>query len=219
MLLFFTLTHTHALTHTSILWLSGFCPGQSGWVCTRRNIHPLTPIVVISHPLPAFSIYYDPWHPPCSIYVPDSLFPQSLSQVFFGQPLGLAPSLRTPSISSPNHCLLFTAHCPYHRKLFLTVTEYIFVSLSLDRHKSMVYAVLAWCSIVRYIIWLTHLQCERLLFRSSCLSSVVCLSSICLSRIRSWNLSEIHAKFCHLYRKSGSPSKNMMSDFAPEVAK
>jgi len=29
---------------------------------------------------------------PCSIYVPHSLFPQSLSQVFFGLPLGLAPS-------------------------------------------------------------------------------------------------------------------------------
>jgi len=31
-------------------------------------------------PLSASSIYYDPWHPPCSIYVPDSLFPQSLSK-------------------------------------------------------------------------------------------------------------------------------------------
>jgi len=219
MLLFFTLTHTHALTHTSILWLSGFCPGQSGWVCTRRNIHPLTPIVVISHPLPL--------SPSITIhgilavqFTCLTVFFHNLSPKFsLVNLLAWHPPLRTPSISSPNHCLLFTAHCPYHRKLFLTVTEYIFVSLSLDRHKSMVYAVLAWCSIVRYIIWLTHLQCERLLFRSSCLSSVVCLSSICLSRIRSWNLSEIHAKFCHLYRKSGSPSKNMMSDFAPEVAK
>jgi len=44
----------------------------------KKNIHPLTPIMVINHPLSAFSIYYYPWHPPCSIYVSDSLFPQSL---------------------------------------------------------------------------------------------------------------------------------------------
>jgi len=65
---------------TAILRLSGFCPGQPGWASTRRNIHSLTPVVVISHPLSASSIYYDPWHPLCSIYVPDSLFPQSLSK-------------------------------------------------------------------------------------------------------------------------------------------
>jgi len=51
--------HTH--THTTILWLSGFCLGQCGWADIRRNIHPLTPIVVISYPLSPSSIYYDPW--------------------------------------------------------------------------------------------------------------------------------------------------------------
>jgi len=30
------------------------------------------------HPLSASFIYYDPWHPPCSIYMPDGLFAQSL---------------------------------------------------------------------------------------------------------------------------------------------
>jgi len=33
-------------------------------------------------------------------------------QVRFGQPRGLAPSLHTPYISSPNNCLLFTTHMP-----------------------------------------------------------------------------------------------------------
>ena len=47
---------------------------------TRRNIHTLTCIVVISHPLSASSIYYDLWHPPCSTYLPDSHFPQSHSK-------------------------------------------------------------------------------------------------------------------------------------------
>jgi len=104
--------HTHARTHThtTTLWLSGFCPGQPEWVGTRRNIHPLTVIVVISHPLSASSIYYDPWHPLCSIYVPESLFSQSLSKFSLVHLLAWHPLLQTPYISSSNHCLLFTAH-------------------------------------------------------------------------------------------------------------
>ena len=43
-------THTHTHTHTTILRLCGICPGQPGWAGTRRNIHPLTLIVVINHP-------------------------------------------------------------------------------------------------------------------------------------------------------------------------
>jgi len=43
-------THTHTHTSATILWLFGFCPGQPGWTSTRRNIHPLTLIVVINHP-------------------------------------------------------------------------------------------------------------------------------------------------------------------------
>jgi len=57
-------------------------------LCIRRNIHPLTPIVVLNHLLSAFSIYNDPWHPPCSIYMHDTIS----VQVFFGLPFGLAPS-------------------------------------------------------------------------------------------------------------------------------
>ena len=70
----------NSLTHTTICWLSGLCPAQPRWAGTRRNIHPLTPIVVINRPLSASSIYYNPWHPPCSTYMPDSLFSQSLSK-------------------------------------------------------------------------------------------------------------------------------------------
>jgi len=77
----FTTDHTHTHTHTTVLQLCGFCPGQPGWADTRRNIHPLTPIVVINRPLFASSIYYDPQHPSCSIHAPDNLFPQSLSKL------------------------------------------------------------------------------------------------------------------------------------------
>jgi len=68
-------THTHTHTHATVLWFYGF-------LVTRRSIHPLIPIVVINCPLSALSIYYDPWHLPCSIHAPDSLFPQSLSTSF-----------------------------------------------------------------------------------------------------------------------------------------
>ena len=48
---------------------------------------------------------------------------------------------------------------------------------------------------------------------------VASVSDVCLSRVRYRILSEIGATFRRLYRKSGSPSKNMTSDFALEVAK
>jgi len=97
-------------TTTTILRLSRLCPGQPEWADTRRSIHALTPIVVVNHPLSASSIFYDPQHPPCSIYVLDSLFPQSISKFSLVCLLAWHPPLHTPYISSSNHCLLFTAH-------------------------------------------------------------------------------------------------------------
>jgi len=82
-------------THTAVLRLCGICPGQPGWAGTRINIHPLTPIVVINRPLSASSIYYDPWHPPCSIHAPDNL----TLQVFFGLPLGLQIQVKLQHLS------------------------------------------------------------------------------------------------------------------------
>jgi len=32
----YILVHSY-YTHTTILWLCGFCPGQPGWAGTRRN--------------------------------------------------------------------------------------------------------------------------------------------------------------------------------------
>jgi len=56
--------HRHRQTHTTVLQLSGFCPGQPRWAGTRRNIHPLTSIVVINHPLSASSIQESYSHDP-----------------------------------------------------------------------------------------------------------------------------------------------------------
>jgi len=92
-----TTTITTTTTTTTILQLSGLCPGQPGSAGARRNIHPLTSIMVIRHPLSASSIFYNPWHPHCSIYVPDSLFTQSLSKFSLVYLLSWHP-----------HCILHT---------------------------------------------------------------------------------------------------------------
>jgi len=99
------------ITTTTILRLSGFCPGQPMGAGIRRNIRRLTPIIVINHPLSASSIYYDPWYPPCSIYVPDSLFAQSLSKFSLVYLLAWHLPLHTPYISSPI-IVFFSHHMP-----------------------------------------------------------------------------------------------------------
>ena len=97
-------------THTTILQLSGFCLGQFGSAGIGRNIHPLTPIVVVNCPISASSIYYDPWCPPYSIHVPDTVFLQSVSKFSLVYFLAWHPPLRTAYISSPNYCLPFATH-------------------------------------------------------------------------------------------------------------
>ena len=54
-LLVSTITHTH--THNC---LTALCMGLPGWASNRRNIHPLTPILIVKHPLSTSSIYHDP---------------------------------------------------------------------------------------------------------------------------------------------------------------
>ena len=98
----YTHYHTHIHNHFTAL-----CPGLPGWACTKRTIHPLTPILFIRHPLSVSSIYYDPQHPPCSSYVLDSPFPQPLSRsslVF----LWVWEYIHTPYISSSNRIVKHT---------------------------------------------------------------------------------------------------------------
>ena len=85
-----------------------FVRDNTGETVPEKNIHPLRPIVVINHPLSASSIFYDPWHPLCSIYIP--VFFHYLSPSFLRSTSWSGTSLHTPCISSPNHCLLFAAH-------------------------------------------------------------------------------------------------------------
>jgi len=46
----FSLKYNYSTT-TSVLQLSGCCLGLPGCAGTRRDIHPLTPILIINHPL------------------------------------------------------------------------------------------------------------------------------------------------------------------------
>ena len=48
------------IKHTHTHHLMALCLGLPGWAGTKRNIHPLTPILIVRHPLSTFSIYYDP---------------------------------------------------------------------------------------------------------------------------------------------------------------
>ena len=124
-------TTTTTTTTTTILWLCGFCPGQPGWAGTRRNIHPLTLIVVINHPyllspstmihgiLLVQSTYF-------------SLCPQSLSKFSLVYLLAWCPPLHTPYISSPTQ---WSNTCPYY------ITSWIWTSsLSLVYYSLVQYA-------------------------------------------------------------------------------
>jgi len=73
-------TTTTTLHYTTLQPFTALCPGLPRWAGTRRSIHPLTPILIISHPLSASFIYYNPLHPPYSIHVSDSLHAQPLSK-------------------------------------------------------------------------------------------------------------------------------------------
>ena len=83
--------------------------------------------------LSACSIYYDPRHPPYSIHVLYSLFPQSLSKFSLVYLLAWHPPLHTPYISSPHHYLLFATHAHTIATCFavvLRLCHLILVSLS-----------------------------------------------------------------------------------------
>jgi len=111
------------LIHTTLLLLpfDGPLSKVTRWASTRRNFHPLTPILIINHPLSASSIYYDPKHPPCSIYMSVSHFAPPLSKSSLVYILFWHSPLHTPYISSPNHCLLFAAHAHTNATCFAVV--------------------------------------------------------------------------------------------------
>jgi len=95
-------------------------------------MHPLTPILIIGHPLSPSSIYNYLWHPLCSVYELDSPLGQPLSRSSL--------ALGGPSTSYSMHFFTqspssFRSTCPYQCSLFCcntsdTVCHLYLVSLS-----------------------------------------------------------------------------------------
>ena len=71
-----------------------------------------------------------PQHPPCWIHVPDSLFHDL--QVFFGLPLGLAPSASYAIHFFIQSLSSFSSTCPYHCSLFCCSTKIMSYNPSLS---------------------------------------------------------------------------------------
>ena len=101
--------------------LTAVCPGLPGYSSTRRNTHPLMPILVIGHPLSVSSIYYDPWHLLCSVYVLDSSLWQPVSRSSLVFLLVLSTSYSMHFFTQSSSSLRST--CPYQRSLFCCNTN------------------------------------------------------------------------------------------------
>ena len=106
-------THTHT-THTHTQPFNGLWSGTTRVGRYQKKYTPTQPILIIGHPLSSSSIYNDPWHPLCSVYVLDSPLRQPLSRSSLVFLLVLDSLLHTPCISSPS----FRSTCPYHHSLF-----------------------------------------------------------------------------------------------------
>jgi len=133
-------THTH--NHFTALWILSRTTRVTRY---RKKHSPTHTYHGYQLTLICFPIYYDPWHPPCAIYVPASLFPQFLSKISLVNLLVWHPQLHTPYISSPNHCLFFAhahtiATCSAvvpklcHLILVSLSTLYLTLSCSLTPH-------------------------------------------------------------------------------------
>jgi len=118
-----TTTHTHTHKHTYNCFVALWILSGTIRVSQYQKKHsPTHTYRGHQSSKSALSIYYDPWHPSCSIHTRDSLFPQSLSKFSLFYLLAWHPPLHTSYISSPNQSSSHNT-CPYHRNLFCCSTE------------------------------------------------------------------------------------------------
>jgi len=110
--------------HFTALWILS----RTTWVSLyQKKRSPTHTDLIVNHPLSASSIYCDPRHLPCWIYVHHSLCATSV-QVFFGLPLGLAPSTSYSIHFFTQLLSSFCSTCPYHHNLFCCSTIEIILS-------------------------------------------------------------------------------------------
>jgi len=113
-----TTTTTTTTTTTIVLRLSGFCQGQPGCARTTHTYHGhQSSLICCIHLLRSMA---------SSLFIPRAWQPFSTNsvQVFFGLPLGLAPST-SYSINFFTQSNLFCNTCPYRRNLFHCSTEIV----------------------------------------------------------------------------------------------
>ena len=163
--------HTH--THDRF---TGLCLGLPGWAGTRRNIHPLTPHLLINHPyhLPPSTTNH-------SIILAQSMYIGNLS----AQPLTMSssaylwvwsPLLHTPYTSSPNHYHPFATHVHTIVACFVviaTLCPLFLVSLNSLEHVGLGAAI-----------------CDQLLELSESITMYVVQVSVCLCVYRCVCLSD-----------------------------
>jgi len=119
-------------TTTTVLRFSGFCLGLPGWAGTRINIYPLTPILVINHPLSAspFTAIYGIFLVQfmCLTVFSHNFCPSLLWSTLWSGTLSTSYSIHffTQSLSS------FCSTCPYDCTLFCCSTEIISSNSSLS---------------------------------------------------------------------------------------
>jgi len=107
----------------------------SGTTQLSRYRKKLTPVLIINHPFSTASIYYGPQHPPCSIYMLDSLIAQHVSKFSLFYLVVWHPPLHTPYISFFIQSLSsFCNTCPCCHNLFCCSTEIMSSNPSLSTH-------------------------------------------------------------------------------------
>jgi len=91
-------TNTHTCNRFTALWILSGTTRVS--LYQKKHSHTHTYRGHQSSLICFLHLLYDPWHHPCSIYVPGSLFSQSLSKFSLVYLLAWHPQLHTPYISS-----------------------------------------------------------------------------------------------------------------------
>jgi len=105
----------------------GTLSGTPRWAGTRRNIHPLTPIlIIILYQLPPSTKIHSILPVPIVCL---TVFCTTSIQVLLVYHIVWNPSLHTPYISSLSHCLLFTTHAHTNATCFPVVTRLCHVFL------------------------------------------------------------------------------------------